>query len=107
MDIDWQVFGALLSIVTLLDGMNFWAVKWLVNRNNELLIDRLNQRLDKDIAQDKEMQEISSEQRQVSVSMADHYMRKDEAATEFKRLEEKIDTIWAYLLEKRPGSSNK
>jgi hypothetical protein len=99
MDINWQTVAALVVIVTTLNGMSLWAIKWLIERNNEILMTKFKERRRKDIDQDEEMRRIQQEQNEIKVSMPDEYMRRDDAVVYFERLDKKIDMIWSHLLK--------
>jgi hypothetical protein len=99
MHLDWQTVGLVLGIFTTLNGMSLWAVKWLIERNNEILTAQFKARTTKDVDQDEEMRRISQKQNQIELSMSNEYMHRDDASIYFERLDKKIDMIWSHLLK--------
>lgn len=86
----WQDVTVIIILVTALNAGFFWAIKWLVtsslrgcHKSNETLKDDLSS---------------------LRESLPKEYVRREDWIRGFSKIEQKIDGIWNYILERKKGA---
>ena len=94
---DWHYLGALAALVSIYSGVILWAVRVIVKRGNDDTRARLDELLEKDKTNERDIDQVREALAAHRIEVATTYIRREDAVVYFSRFEQKIDAIWEFL----------
>ena len=94
---NWTIFGALVTVIVLINGGFIWAVKSLLAADRKKLADDIRRITDNACKSDDRHSQLRKDFDDLKAKLPEKYVRREDWIISFSRIEQKIDGIWSFI----------